>query len=181
MILIGPGSGIAPLRGFWQERQCQNIRSRSRNEPAPQAAPESVAALEQEVQEPALGVAKLRGLWEQRQNQANDQFSFGNRSKQQKAKATMKKWRSEHHIPTLKNELQYISYDMSPVVVQDKELNVFRKKEINSGKMDLYFGCRTSQLDWIYEREMKEARDSGVLDQLFVAFSREPGKSKVSS
>ena len=47
------------------------------------------------------------------------------------------------------------------------------------GEMSLYFGCRQSALDHIYEAELNACAKEGVLSQVNVALSREPGKTKV--
>ena len=47
------------------------------------------------------------------------------------------------------------------------------------GPIELYFGCRTSKLDFIYKDELQEMSEGGVLDGLHTAFSREPGQPKV--
>uniref|UniRef100_A0A8C2T8T4 Nitric oxide synthase 3 n=1 Tax=Coturnix japonica TaxID=93934 RepID=A0A8C2T8T4_COTJA len=46
------------------------------------------------------------------------------------------------------------------------------------GSMVLVFGCRSSMLDHIYQREMEEAREQGALSHVLTAFSREPGTPK---
>lgn len=48
------------------------------------------------------------------------------------------------------------------------------------GPMELFFGCRTSKFDFIYQDELTNMHEAGVLDGLNIAFSREPGQSKVS-
>ena len=47
------------------------------------------------------------------------------------------------------------------------------------GSFSLYFGCRRSNVDYIYKEELKKAQVSGALTELHVAFSREPNKPKV--
>lgn len=44
------------------------------------------------------------------------------------------------------------------------------------GDAYLYFGCRKSSMDFIYEAEMKDALDLGAISKLEVAFSREGPK-----
>ena len=43
----------------------------------------------------------------------------------------------------------------------------------NVGKNVLYFGCKKSNLDYLYQDELQLFRDEGVLSDLHVAFSRE--------
>lgn len=45
--------------------------------------------------------------------------------------------------------------------------------------MILVFGCRQSQIDHIYKEETIQARNKGVFQELYTAYSREPGKPKV--
>jgi len=47
-----------------------------------------------------------------------------------------------------------------------------KKQGKDTGPMVLYFGCRHHAHDFIYEEEMKEYVESGVLTELNVAFSR---------
>ena len=54
------------------------------------------------------------------------------------------------------------------------------KKKQDLGPLELYFGCRTSTLDFIYQDELTSMQKEGVLEGLHIAFSREPGQSKVS-
>jgi cytochrome P450/NADPH-cytochrome P450 reductase len=42
----------------------------------------------------------------------------------------------------------------------------------------LYFGCRSEQ-DFLYKQRLQDWQASGVLTDLQVAFSRQPGKDKV--
>lgn len=46
------------------------------------------------------------------------------------------------------------------------------------GKIWLFFGCRTSELD-LYKDEKQEMVNRGVLDRVFLALSREPNVPKV--
>ena len=47
------------------------------------------------------------------------------------------------------------------------------------GKMFLFFGCRDSKLDNIYESDLNLLLKKGVIDELFLAFSAQKGKKKV--
>lgn len=48
------------------------------------------------------------------------------------------------------------------------------------GNMTLYFGCRRSDLDYIYKDELMRAKVAGALTDVHVAFSRDLKKPKVS-
>mmetsp|Transcript_6849 Transcript_6849/g.13626 ORF Transcript_6849/g.13626 Transcript_6849/m.13626 type:complete len:656 (+) Transcript_6849:68-2035(+) len=52
-----------------------------------------------------------------------------------------------------------------------------RRADSTSAEMLLYFGCRHTDHDFIYEEEMKSAVEDGTLSKLELAFSRE-GKAK---
>ena len=48
------------------------------------------------------------------------------------------------------------------------------------GDMILYFGCRNSFNDDLYSEEIKQMVKGKIINEYFVAYSREPKKSKVS-
>ena len=47
--------------------------------------------------------------------------------------------------------------------------------------MSMYFGCRRSDRDFLYQHEMNVAKKDGVLKDVRLALSREPGLSKVGA
>jgi len=47
------------------------------------------------------------------------------------------------------------------------------------GSVDLFFGCRHRDHDWIYRKEMEDALADGTLTRLHTAFSREDSSNKV--
>ena len=49
-----------------------------------------------------------------------------------------------------------------------------RRSGVAVGKTWLFFGCRRSDHDYLYQRELEGYRDEGVLSGLDVAFSRQP-------
>jgi len=56
-----------------------------------------------------------------------------------------------------------------------------RKQVLKEGARSeaiLFFGCRSSKIDFIYEQELLKAKEDGILTELSVAFSRE-GQEKV--
>jgi hypothetical protein len=57
------------------------------------------------------------------------------------------------------------------------ELVAARSKN-QGGKMTLYFGCRRSDMDYIYRDEIQKAQITGALTNVHVAFSREPALQK---
>ena len=58
-----------------------------------------------------------------------------------------------------------------------QERSALQKSGVELGTAKLYFGCRTSKQDFIYEEELKEHMENGVAD-LVVAFSREGPKKE---
>ena len=47
------------------------------------------------------------------------------------------------------------------------------------GKMVLFFGCRNKDQDNIYGSELNEAKSQGVLTDLLIGYSRQPGEQRV--
>ena len=45
--------------------------------------------------------------------------------------------------------------------------------------MYLYFGCRRSTMDYIYQEELENAVKDGVLSKVYTSFSRDPDQPKV--
>ena len=54
------------------------------------------------------------------------------------------------------------------------------KMKEDLGPLELYFGCRTSKLDFIYQDELVKMQGEGVLEGLHIALSREPEQPKVT-
>ncbi|XP_069471112.1 nitric oxide synthase, inducible [Ambystoma mexicanum] len=53
-----------------------------------------------------------------------------------------------------------------------------QKKGVKARGMVLLFGCRQSALDHLYKDETEELRRKGILQAVYTAYSREPGKPK---
>uniref|UniRef100_H0WZD7 Nitric oxide synthase n=1 Tax=Otolemur garnettii TaxID=30611 RepID=H0WZD7_OTOGA len=60
-----------------------------------------------------------------------------------------------------------------------QRLHDSKQKGIQGGRMTLVFGCRRPDEDHLYQEEMLEMAQKGVLHEVHTAYSRLPGKSKV--
>ncbi|XP_041348769.1 nitric oxide synthase, inducible-like [Gigantopelta aegis] len=60
----------------------------------------------------------------------------------------------------------------------DKEMHIADGNE-SWGTLKLYFGCRKPKENFLYETELQQMKTEGILDDYYVAFSREEGKQKV--
>ena len=61
----------------------------------------------------------------------------------------------------------------------DDIAKMLAEKQKAWGNLTLYFGCRRSNVDYIYKEDLKKAQVYGALTELHVAFSREPNRPKV--
>ena len=51
-------------------------------------------------------------------------------------------------------------------------------REQSVGDIDLFFGCRYSDHDWLYKKEVDEFKSLGIISNLYTAFSRENANEK---
>jgi sulfite reductase alpha subunit-like flavoprotein len=58
-------------------------------------------------------------------------------------------------------------------VNDDKKHSLKDETAPNNGSVDLFFGCRHKNHDWLYQKEMKELKDNQIITQLHTAFSRD--------
>lgn len=61
---------------------------------------------------------------------------------------------------------------------QEREVQMSQSSE-KLGKIFLFFGCRTSKNDNIYGSELTALQRKGVIEEVFLALSREPERKKV--
>lgn len=122
LILIGPGTGIAPFMGFVAHRQAQ------------------IEALES--------------------TEAAEMASEGT-------------WRGGYEVAP--EDLQISERDARGLI-----LGVDHQRRQTTGDIDLFFGCRHRDHDWLYQKETEGFRQSGILKNLYTAFSRD-GNNNVSN
>ncbi|XP_049872512.1 methionine synthase reductase [Pectinophora gossypiella] len=66
---------------------------------------------------------------------------------------------------------------VSPYIgfLQERECLKRKNPELNLGEAWLFFGCRDPKLDFIYEQELKNFIENGILKKMSTAFSRVDG------
>jgi len=121
LILIGPGTGIAPFIGFLSHRAAQK------------ASHESTEAAEQ----------TSEGTWRGGYELDPEELAL-----------------SKGDARGLNLAMDYIS------------------KHQTTGEIDLFFGCRYEDHDYLYRKELEEFQKRGILTKLYSAFSRDNGKDK---
>jgi len=124
LVLIGPGTGVAPFLGFLSHR-CAQLASLESTQAAERTSEGTWrGGYELEAEDLALSRGDVRGL-----NPAVD-------------------FLSRHQV---------------------------------AGDVDLFFGCRHEDHDYLYRKELEGFRAQGVLTNLYVAFSREGAQDKGSA
>jgi sulfite reductase alpha subunit-like flavoprotein len=121
LVLIGPGTGVAPFMGFLAHRKSLLASSESTE------AANSV----------------VEGTW-----------------------------RGGYELE--ENELPISEGDASGL-----KLGVDYRTKQDVGSVDLFFGCRHRDHDWLYRSEMQEFEKQGVVSKLYTAFSRDGNRQYV--
>jgi sulfite reductase alpha subunit-like flavoprotein len=127
LILIGPGTGIAPFVGFVAHRQAQR-RSQTTNRQ--RTAAETV----------------VEGTWRGGYDLAEDELPV-----------------------TPRDAIRHGTFDYDP----DRPNEVHSGDDPFDGAVDVYFGCRHKDHDWLYRDEMLTFQSDGAITNLYTAFSRD--------
>ena len=53
--------------------------------------------------------------------------------------------------------------------------------ETSVGSVDVFFGCRHADHDWLYRTDMESLKGKGVISQLYTAFSRDMSQTNGNS
>ena len=121
MILVGPGTGIAPFMGFLAHRKAM-LSSRKSNDAAS---------------------AVVEGTWRGGYELEQDDLPLGDKD-------------AKGLVPAID----------------------YRNREV-VGNVEVYFGCRHMDHDWLFEEEMKQCKEEGIISELHTAFSRGSKKQYV--
>ena len=57
--------------------------------------------------------------------------------------------------------------------LQHRSALLSTSSETTIGSVDVFFGCRHADHDWLYQSDMKDLKAKGIISQLHTAFSRD--------
>lgn len=149
VIMVGPGTGIAPFRSFWQQRQFDISNKCPPKPKACDVTPESSPRIRRR------NFAVTGGDSPDSSPRMQRRIFAGN--------------------PSLQCQI-FSDKDEDATLANSNTLNASLGKW---GEMLLFFGCRNSTQDYIYKDEMAQAKDEGALTEIWAAHSREPQQPKV--
>jgi sulfite reductase alpha subunit-like flavoprotein len=148
LILIGPGTGIAPFIGFLQHRRALWQQSRQAQQEAAKTVVEGTWRGGYEVEEHELPVTAQRDGILMTTTQQLQQLL----------------------------QVQPPSTTNSTTSTTDQTGQQQQQQPLEStaiGSVDVYFGCRHEHHDWLYRDEMLQLKSEGIITNLYTAFSRD--------
>nr|QIA61846.1 nitric-oxide synthase [Halichondria panicea] len=175
IIMVGPGTGIAPFRSFWQDRIYVKNEALKIQLSMPSNLPTKP------VQRKIQKAGRTRRVTE---------YIAPNRDLLNTSRGSIDITNKSLHVfstpPLVLDEDEVdggnlkMCRSISDVddVSREEIARVLANRQKEWGTLSLYFGCRRSDLDHIYKDELKKAQVTGGLDNVYVSLSREPGQGK---
>ena len=160
--MIGPGTGIAPFRSFWQQRLFQR---KYHKPPVPKEEEEDDA---------------FDTFFRSRQGLAYSPQTFRKPSVILDPESSTKAASSSRKLTPTSSPMPRRRLPSCIREFEDEDQIDGGKGDLDSwGDMILYFGCRNSKLDDIYKDETSEAMNDGGITQVYTAVSRDENQPKV--